>query len=139
MKHAIWTVSDDKPIQSIHDNTPENAERVKALQKFVADLKGIEIPWYTLTYKPDSSRLFSNKPKYLYGTFNYQLRHRCSTSLVLRDSQGRVIKLFFVDKPQNPNKYNYPLELDVSKLPKGNYYLRLYADNQLHSEKIIEL
>lgn len=132
---AVWVLSDNKPLDCI-SSTVENTEKVRKLQKFVATLAGINInlAWYSITYKPDTSMLFSGIPDTLSGEVEYQLWNHCEASLVLYNDRGKVLYHFFKHKLVGPDKYVYPVKFCVFNWPKGKYYIRLFADGQMKKE-----
>lgn len=141
IQNAVWVVSDNHALASVHSSNISKRKELRKLHQFLAVLKNlpVEFSWYTLTYKTDTTRLFSGVADSLYGDFDYSLWKNCAASLTLNDSQGRVIKRFFVEKSHNPNTYNYEIKMSVASLPKGKYFVRLIADNQMKSEKVFEL
>ncbi|MBN1253325.1 MAG: hypothetical protein JXR51_10430 [Bacteroidales bacterium] len=141
MQNAIWVLSNNHSLNSIHNDKKENAEKMKELFQLLSYLKKIVyvFPWYTLTYKTDTSRVFSNRPNYMFAEIEYYLPHQSSVDLLIRDSKNLIAKKIFIEKPHHQGNYNYKFDLDVGNFPKGKYYFRLYADNQMIMEKEFEL
>lgn len=140
MQGAVWVLSDKKPLDCII-STVENTEKVRKLQKFVATLAGLNInlAWYSITYKADTSMLFSGIADTLSGEVEYQLWNHCEASLVLYNDRGKVLYHFFKHKLMGPDKYVYPVKFSVFNWPKGKYYIRLFADGQMKKENVFEL
>ncbi|MFH1321606.1 MAG: hypothetical protein ABII90_13270 [Bacteroidota bacterium] len=44
-----------------------------------------------------------------------------------------------MDMPHGPDTYTLRVKEDISKWLKGKYYLRLYADENLKFEKVMEI
>jgi len=144
MQNAVWVLSDNNSLSSIPKNNSEDKKtkkKMKNLFQFLAALKGIKFvyPWYTLQYKNDTSRVFSNRPNRMSAEIEYYLAHQCNVDLVIKNKQNIVVRKLFTNKPYHRGTYTYNLDINVGKLPKGKYYLRLYADNQLKMEKEFEL
>ena len=64
LQDAVWAMSDDHSVGAI---TTSGTENIRPLKKKVARLKGVEFPWYTVTYMEDITQMFSGKPKNLKG------------------------------------------------------------------------
>ena len=141
MQSAIWVLSDNHALNSIHNDNEKDKEKMKGLFGLLASIKGLEYmyPWYTLKYKTDTSRVFSNRPKQMFAEVEYYLSHQSNVDLFIKDSNDLLVKKLFINRPHHPGDYNYRFTLDVANMPKGKYYLRLYADNQLKMLKEFEL
>lgn len=141
MQSAIWVLSDDNPINSIHNDNEKDKEKMKGLFQLLASLKGIEYvyPWYTLKYKTDTTRVFSGRPNRMFAEIEYNLNHQSNVDLFIKDANDLLVKKLFMNRPHHRGEYNYRFTLDVANMPKGKYYLRLYADNQLKMLKVFEL
>lgn len=141
MQNAIWVMSDNNPLNSIHNDNEKDKDKMKGLFQLIAGLKGIDyvFPWYTLKYKTDTTRVFSGKPNRMFAEFDYYLSNNSTVDLFIKDANDQLIKKMFVNRPHHRGEYSYRFTLDVADMPKGKYYLRLYADNQLKLEKMFEL
>ncbi|MFH2144250.1 MAG: hypothetical protein ABIJ97_17620 [Bacteroidota bacterium] len=140
MQGAVWVLSDNKPLDCIN-STDENVDKVRKLQKFVATLAKIDInlAWYSIVYKTDTSMLFSGIADTLVGEVEYQLWNNCEASLVMYDNNGKIIHHFYKNKLLGPDKYIYPVKFSVFDWPKGKYFIRLFADGQMKKENVFEL
>lgn len=138
MQSAVWAISNDHSISSISDR---NIHNVKELQKLVASIKGIKMdfPWHSITYKEDTSQLFSGIHDSLYGEFEFYLSNNTVISMIVHNQKGMVMDRIFVRKPVHRGNYVYPIKLDVSLYPKGRYYLRLFDESQKKFEKVFQL
>lgn len=141
MQNAIWVVSDNHPLSSVGSSDANKRKELKKLHNLLAAIKHlpVDFSWYSLTFKTDTTRLFSGIPDSLYGDIEFSIWKNSSVSLTLSDSIGHVVKRFFANKPHNPDKYNYEIRTSVYGYPKGKYYVRLYANDQMKLEKAIEL
>ncbi|MEN8121741.1 MAG: hypothetical protein ABFS35_15425 [Bacteroidota bacterium] len=141
MQSAIWVLSDDNPLNSIHNDNEKDKEKMKGLFQLLANLKGVdyEYPWYTLKYKTDTTRVFSGKPNRMFAEIEYNLNHQSNVDLFIKDANDLLVKKLFMNRPHHRGEFNYRFTLDVANMPKGKYYLRLYADNQLKLVKVFEL
>ena len=136
VQHAIWSISDNIPVASVHESDPY---KISDLTKLLAKLKGIEIPWYSLTYATDSLHLFSGVAKELFGEIPYYIPNNSEVSMVVYDVSGKVVKVIFEDVPHNPDQYYYAFSMEVSGLPAGKYFVRIFAGGQKKAEKIFVL
>lgn len=138
---AVWIVSNGHVLSSITAETPEKRKEIRPLQNFLAKLMGLSetFSWYTLSYKEDTTRLFSGNADSLFGDYEFELWNNCIVKLIINDDKNNVIRRLIVDKAYNPGKYSYELKMNVSEWPKGKYYVRLYSDNQRKVERVFEL
>ena len=88
IQNAVWVMSNNHPISSIHNEKPE---LVLELKKIVAKIKEQELPWYSLTFEKDTSTLFSNKPEGIFGKIDYYIKHNTVFSINIRDYEGNII------------------------------------------------
>lgn len=138
---AVWIVSNGHSLASITAESPEKRKEIKPLQTFLAKLMGLseKHTWYSLSYTPDTTRLFSNNPDSLYGDYAFEIWNHCLVRLIINDEKNNVVKRLIVDKPYSPGKYSYEVKLNVGNWERGKYYVRLYADNQRKLEREFEL
>ena len=125
IQSAVWTVSNNHPLSSIYD---ENMESISLLRKTVAEIKGIEIPWYSLTFVKDTARLFSGKPERVFGDLDYYINSNSSITINIRDKKGILVKTLVKDDSKGPGKYQYKLNLLVKGWPKGEYTVYVFQD-----------
>ena len=136
MQSAIWCLSDGLGVSSIYDM---DAQNILELRKFVSMLKGVPMPWYSVTYKQDTARLFTGIHEMLYGSISYHISNPGIQSLMVYDKNGNLVDGIFINRPILPGDYSYPIDLDVRTYPKGKYYLRLFFGRQQIQEKVFEL
>ena len=136
IQNAIWVMTNNNPISSIHDEDPE---LVRPLVNLVGELKGIKIPWYTMTFEQDTAMLFSGRPEMLSAQISYRISSNARVDMNLRTEDGKIIRRFMTSQLHNPDKYTYDLKLNVNGWRPGNYYFHLYADGNLKIKKVFEL
>lgn len=125
VQHAIWVISDGHTLSSVYD---ANSDTLRFLHESLAEILDIEIPWYYLTYVQDTARLFSDRPKTIYGKFDYYIKNNSIITINIRNFRGEVVKTLIEQKPKNPGTYTYHLNLNVVNFPKGNYEIYVYTD-----------
>lgn len=125
IQHAIWVLSDNHDISSIHS---DNINEIQALRELTAEIKGVKLPWYTLTYVKDTAHVFSNKAERVFGNFDYYVQNNGMVSIIVKTPDGRVVKKLVNNAASNPGTYTYYLNMDVSQLPKGTYLIFVYED-----------
>jgi len=135
MQHAVWCISDGNNIASITEDTFEKQQELRAA---VAQLMHATVPWYSVSFKKDSS-LCSGIPETLFAKIDYQVINTGFVDMILFDEKGTPLKVFFRYTPHNPDRYSYDIKLDVSAYTRGKYFLRMFQDGTLKTEKIIEL
>ena len=123
---AIWSISNGHPIASIKH---ENMDLVYLLRKTVAEIKGVVLPWYTLSFEKDTSLLFSNRPKRLSGTLTYSIKHNTTLTIIIRHNESDHLVTTLVKNARlGPGKYNYDLKLPVNNWQRGKYTIFVYED-----------
>lgn len=140
VQHAVWTMTNDVPVASVHDDDKDNFTAIKDLQKLIAGLKGLKIDhfWYSLEYKKDTN-LFSGIPLTLHGEIEYVLHQDGFASLYVYNKYGIVKKVLFENVRHSQQKYGYNFRLNVHEWPKGKYYIRLMFENQMKLLREFEL
>jgi hypothetical protein len=128
---AIWVLSDNHPLSSVH---ADDLSSIYPLRKIVAEIKGVEIPWYSLTYKADTARLFSNRPKNIYGNFKYRVKNNSVITISVRNKNGAIVKTLVAKEAKGPGEYIYRLNMNVEKWKKGEYSIYVYQD---YSKQIV--
>lgn len=138
---AVWIVSNGHSLASITADTPEKRKEVKPLQTFLAKLMGLseKHSWYSLSFTPDTTRLFSGHADSLWGDYEFEMWTNGLVRIIINDEKNNVVRRLVIDKPYNPGKYSHEIKLKVTDWPKGKYYVRLYTDNQRKVEREFEL
>jgi hypothetical protein len=125
IQHAIWVLSDNHNIASVND---EDMENIQLLRETLAEIKGIELPWYSIYYEKDSSRVFSGKHNLLKGKIEFTKINNGITTIQIRSKEGRIMNALVKNAAQGPGKYNYPVNLNIKGWPKGTYEILVYED-----------
>lgn len=137
IQHAVWVISNNHPIGSIACN---DDKQVKKLLATVAAIKQVDIPWYAVYYKPDSVQLFSGRPDRLVGHVDCYLKKDGIVTITIRNKNGRLMKTLLNRSAQGVGEFDYALDVDVSRWPKGEYQLFIYEDDSnLNLKKSFEL
>mgnify|MGYP007027637368 CR=1 FL=1 len=125
VQSAVWSLSDGHDIASIHS---ENRDAVLPLLRTVASIRNIHLPWYSFSYVPDSTRLFSNKPEKLHGSFDYYLKNNAAVSIVVKNEKGRLMKHLVKGHVYGHGKQTFSADIKVENWPKGNYEIIVVED-----------
>jgi hypothetical protein len=125
IQNAIWVLSDNHPFSSVYD---KDLALIQPLKTTLAEILKVEIPWYSLTYIKDTTRLFSDRPEKIYGEIEYYVANNCLITINIRNSNGEVVKTLVKECFTNPGTYKYYLEQNVSCYPKGEYEVYVYED-----------
>lgn len=133
---AVWVISDNNRMESISGS---DKEEVKSVQEFVSKLTGKPMPKYTIDYEQEAGRAFSGKPKELKGAIAYYLNANALVTCGVYDQRGKIVELFFRDKPRDPGHHVYEFTFHTSGIPNGAYYVKVFADGQLKAEEKVEL
>jgi len=125
IQSAIWCLSDNHDLSSIHDEDPE---KTRLLKRIVAKIKGMEVPWYSVTYETDPGTLFSGRAESVYGEITYYISNNALISINVRDKNGVVVANLEKGTAKGSGEYNYSLALSVKGWPKGEYEIAVYED-----------
>ncbi len=118
IQSAVWCVSDNHELSSIAD---DGSEEVGKLRSFLAELKGIKMPWYSIFYKKDKNQLFSGIPEKVTGKFEYYISDFSQVIANVRDEKGIIVKSYPIGNKVERGSYVFNLDWDVSKIPKSFY------------------
>ena len=133
VQDAVWALSNDHAIGSVHH---EDLETIRPLREKVADLKGVELPWYSKTYEEDTASLFSHEPKRVKGEFSYTFKNNTIATLQVKRQNGQVMKILTEETPMQPVEVTFNINLLVAGWPKGTYEINLYGNHsQLKRQK----
>ena len=125
IQSAVWVLSNNHKPSSIYT---EDIASIYPLRKVIADIKGIEIPWYSLIYKTDTARLFSNKPEKIIGNFKYRVKNNSVITISIRDKKGNIVKKLVKEEAKGPGEYDLDINMNILKWPKGEYAIYVYQD-----------
>ncbi|MFN4233938.1 MAG: hypothetical protein ACK4IK_03935 [Bacteroidia bacterium] len=126
IQHAIWVLSNNHEIASVHSDKMDD---VYELRKTLAEIKGIELPWYNIYYLKDTSSLFSGKHYLLKGDINYIKKNNGITSIQVRDKNGRIMNALVKNSSEGPGNYSYHVNLNIKGWPKGEYQILIFEDS----------
>lgn len=136
IQNAVWCISDNNELSSV---TEDGTEESSKLRKFLAKLKGIEVPWYNIFYKKNKNMLFSFIPEKVTGTIDYYITDFSEVLVNIRDIQGTVVKSFQVGSDVERGNHTFNLDWDASGVPKGKYTLFVYENGRKLKELPIDL
>jgi hypothetical protein len=122
---AIWCISDNHDLSSIHDDDPA---KTRLLKRMVAKIKNIEVPWYSVTYETDPTAVFSGRAEAVFGEVTYYISTNALISINVRDKNGVVVANLEKGTAKGSGEYIYPLALNVKGWPKGDYEIAVYED-----------
>ncbi len=126
VQNAIWVISDKHNLSSVHEgDKQENAE----LRQVTAELAGIKLPWYYISYKAVPGMVFSDKASTLSGTIEYTLSSNTAITIIVKNTNGMLIRTLMESKIQHPGKQAVPVSFPVSGLSKGKYQILVLDDN----------
>lgn len=126
IQSAVWVFSNNNDVSSICTETAGDAFELKSK---VAEMKGIEFPWYSIKYEREDGRLFSGNPKRLYGQIDYYLDQGGIVTVIVRNKKGKIVSKPVEGIARGPGGYSYGVNLDVRSWPKGEYEVDVYLDN----------
>jgi len=136
IQSAIWVLSDNHDISSVYSKNAEHMNRLRAL---LAKVKGIEIPWYSVSYKQDTAMVFTNQHLKVWGEIDYQIKHNSMVSINVRSLDGMVMEILIEDMPVNPGFYTYKMDIPVYDWPKGEYEINIIDNSNLLIKKKFKL
>lgn len=125
IQSAIWCISDNHDLSSIHDEDPA---KTRLLKRMVAKIKNIEVPWYSVTYETDPATLFSGRAEAVYGEVSYYISNNALISINVRDKNGVVVATIEKGTAKGSGEYTQPIALSVKGWPKGDYEIAVYED-----------
>lgn len=137
VQSAVWVLSNGHELSSVYDS---DMASIYELRKALADIKGQEVPWYSIIYKTDTATLFSNVPEKVTGDIDYYLRNNSIITINIRNKNGVVLSTPIRNMPANPGQYTYTLDLNVAGWKKGDYDVLIYTDlSTIHTRKTFKL
>ncbi|HXP51611.1 MAG TPA: hypothetical protein VN922_16760 [Bacteroidia bacterium] len=135
MQNAVWSISDNMSVASITD---VDGEKTMALRTKAAEIKGVPVPSYTITYANGTSESLRGNASLLSGQIDYYLASNSEVEVGVFNEQG-VQVMPIMSGLQDPDKYNYPFNIDVKGWPQGKYFVRVFVDGRKAKEKDFEL
>lgn len=124
IQHAIWAITDHKNAAGIN-LSPSGRQ----LRNFLKTKDSTIDLWYTIEYALEETEdsIFSDKHLNLKGEISYRIGYPCMVTMVVKDKRGNIVQ-FLENRYKNQGTRTYDIELDIKKLPKGNYELLIYED-----------
>lgn len=136
LQSAVWAISNDHRVSSI---SAPNMNKIKKLREIVAKIKGVELPWYSISYEKDTAMLFTNKHERIFGDIIYDVQNSAQITITLRHKNGDLVAVLLDGKPSRGKQF-YKLDLRVKGWPKGEYEIFVYEDySKLNIKKTFKL
>jgi hypothetical protein len=136
-QYAVWAVSNNKPTAHI---VGKNDSLTQELRRFVANVKGEPIPWFTL-YKRVRINSYGDINEYpiqLKGNVNYSVDKTCYAYFYVTDSLGKKVATITGQWLQ-PGNHDYAVNVNVKGLQKGKYKIVLANENGRFIDKEFEI
>lgn len=134
-QEAIWNLTGDLPVAGVYTGNEDDDRRIR---RFLADLKGEEIPDYVIDYGDVLNQPFEREIKRLEGEFSFFMPHAGEVNLVLKDPNGEIITRFFEDDTFRRGQYTTSFSYG-STLLAGLYTFELRIDGELYEASTIEV
>ncbi len=125
LQSAVWVMSNDLDISAVHAT---DERTILPLRKKLAEIKGVEVPWYSKTYEKDPNKVFSGRTEYILGSIQYNLKNNSIVSIVVRDKWGTIAKTLVEEAAKGPGPQVYDLDLNVKGWGKGEYTITIMQD-----------
>lgn len=124
IQHAIWVLSDGHDIRSIPALADAN---VQDLRQSVADILGIEVPWYSFLYEEDSTRLYTGVANRLFAEVGFAVPRRTMISGQIKDAKGKLVHNF-PSYYVSAGKHKYKIDMPLDYLNNGQYTFSIIED-----------
>lgn len=136
-QYSVWAISDQKETANI---TAKNDSLASIVRKFVSNLKGEPLPWYTLLKKSYVSSLgtVNDFPIKLKATINYAVTEHVYSYCYIIDSTGQKVSKI-LGKWLLPSETDYLVGLSVLGLKSGEYKLVLETNKAQLFEKSFKI
>src|SRR5204863_7476667 len=88
VQQAVWVLSNGHAVSEV---AGDDASAALPLRKFVADLAGVQLPWYT-TFQDqpvNAGQVYSNAPSRVNGEVDFALNTNALVTIVIRDAAQR--------------------------------------------------
>ena len=124
---AVWAVANDHDIAAIG---PDDVKANQSLRKFVAELTGRKVPWYSKTYAPPTQegRVFSDAPTSVHGEIDFALNTNGVVTVQVHNAEGTLMRTIGKDRYLGPGEYSMEVDLTVQGWPKGEYTIQFFLD-----------
>lgn len=136
-QYSVWAISDGKETANI---TSSNDSIASLLRRFVAQIKGEPLPWYTLLKraKITNSGEVQDHPVRFKADINYGVSKTCYSYCYITDSTGQKVSEIFGQWLQ-PENTDYKANFNVAGLKKGEYKLVLVGKDVALFEKMFKI
>jgi hypothetical protein len=124
---AVWSMSNDHPLSAIPNHD---------LRKIVADIKGIEAPWYTVGFAESADQLFSGKHQLFTGDLKYSVSSNTMISMLVKNETGQTVKTLLKAEAKGAGEYESKLNFSVAGWPKGKYQIYVYENFSNLNKKV---
>jgi len=132
IQSAVWVFSDHKPMSSISDADPE---LIAPLKRKVAELLGIEVPWYTIGLKKIPNQLSSDIVTKIEGLIEFYVSSNGIISILIKDQYGQIVSRPIKEEAHGPGEYTFELKQYVEGWKKGSYTVYVIQDYQYPIKK----
>lgn len=127
IQQAVWVLSNGHSVAEVAGGDGSSA---LPLRKFVADLTGVRLPWYTTTTeRPSATRqVYSPDPARVNGEVDFALNTHALVTIAIRDAQQRTVRVMGNDRNLGPGRYSIEIDLIVRGWPSGTYTVDFIQD-----------
>lgn len=132
---AVWSVANGKDINTIHYHERDS---IDDLIHFVAQLKGVEVPKYTIKHKDTEDELFSGIPTSFQATVAGRFNEPTNVHVVLYRGV-KSIRRDWVEFEGKSGIQRKEVEMDIEGLPRGKYMLRAFdrSSNRIEEYPVV--
>lgn len=134
MQNAIWTLTNNRPIESIFHH---NRDSIENLQEFVAQFTKSMSPWYSIEYTEPDSGMVSNIAKKIHGNVEARLPKNTVIKIVVYDMFN--ISQIRTELVTTENSNKHPFSVNVLSLPKGRYHIGFFTLGGRLDEKVFSI
>lgn len=124
---VIWHFTNNHQLASLHAQDLDSITLKKTIQ-FVCEKEKSSPSWYAIEYAaPESGDEleFSGIPIHAKGTLSFYNPKRETISVELANESGETMRVIQVHLGQPQGYANLPMDLNLSKIPKGKYQVRV--------------
>ena len=136
MQRAVWVISDGHDITSVHDG---DTARVFDLRKFLCEMTGQEMQWYSSVYRQNEGELFSGEIVRIHGDFKYTVTHNSLVTIKVHNRYGRLVHTVLNKVYRKTGTHMQPFDVNVEHWKKGNYTVTITGGSELLSKKIVTI
>jgi hypothetical protein len=134
-QEAVWNLTGGLPVAGVYTGNQEQDERIR---RFLAELKGEEVPSYVVDYGQILDQPFERRIRELSGQFSFFVERNGRIDLVLKGPDNEVITRFFegqtLSRGQHTTSFSYG-----SSMLAGVYTFELRINGELIDSSTIEV